>query len=65
MYALNPSSGYSYLHQFPTCAPPIEVYEEMPSPNLAAYNAVIDVCARCGDADKAAAVFKSMMLRSF
>merc|ERR1719478_1394134 len=33
----------------------------MASPNLAAYNAVIDVCARCGDADKAAAVFKSMM----
>merc|ERR1719316_2107733 len=37
------------------------VYEDMASPNLAAYNAVIDVCARCGDADKAAAVFKSMM----
>merc|ERR1719174_3447358 len=33
----------------------------MPSPNLAAYNAVIDVCARCGDCDKAAAVFESMM----
>jgi pentatricopeptide repeat protein len=39
----------------------LQVYEEMPAPNLAAYNAVIDVCARCGDADKAANVFKSMM----
>jgi pentatricopeptide repeat protein len=39
----------------------LQVYEDMASPNLAAYNAVIDVCARCGDADKAAAVFKSMM----
>merc|ERR1719420_313119 len=39
----------------------LQVYEEMPSPNLAVYNAVIDVCARCGDSDKAAAVFKSMM----
>jgi pentatricopeptide repeat protein len=39
----------------------LQVYEEMPSPNLAAFNAVIDVCARCGDAEKAAAVFKSMM----
>jgi len=39
----------------------LQVYEEMPSPNLAAYNAVIDVCARCGDCDKAAAIFKSMM----
>jgi len=39
----------------------LQVYEEMPSPNLAAYNAVIDVCARCGDSEKAAAVFKSMM----
>jgi pentatricopeptide repeat protein len=39
----------------------LQVYEEMPSPNLAAYNAVIDVCARCGDCDKAASVFKSMM----
>merc|ERR1719160_1987058 len=39
----------------------LQVYEEMPSPNLAAYNAVIDVCARCGDSDKAANVFKSMM----
>jgi len=24
----------------------LQVYEEMPAPNLAAYNAVIDVCAR-------------------
>merc|ERR550514_1699236 len=39
----------------------LQVYEEMPSPNLAACNAVIDVCARCGDSDKAAAVFKNMM----
>merc|ERR550537_1941885 len=39
----------------------IQVYEEMPSPTLAVFNAVIDVCARCGDGDKAAAVFKSMM----
>jgi len=39
----------------------LQVYEEMQSPNLAAYNAVIDVCARCGDSDKAAAIFKSMM----
>merc|ERR1719146_199970 len=39
----------------------LQVYEEMPAPNLAAYNAVIDVCARCGDCDKAAAVFKTMM----
>merc|ERR1719331_1428954 len=39
----------------------LQVHEDMASPNLAAYNAVIDVCARCGDADKAAAVFKSMM----
>jgi pentatricopeptide repeat protein len=39
----------------------LQVYEEMPSPNLAAYNAVIDVCARCGDCDKAASVFKNMM----
>merc|ERR1719146_230261 len=39
----------------------LQVYEEMPSPTLAAYNAVIDVCARCGDCEKAAAVFMSMM----
>merc|ERR1719420_2486279 len=39
----------------------LKVYEEIPSPSLAVYNAVIDVCARCGDCDKAAAVFKSMM----
>jgi pentatricopeptide repeat protein len=39
----------------------LQVYEEMPSPNLAVFNAVIDVCARCGDCEKAAAVFKSMM----
>merc|ERR1719420_2788393 len=39
----------------------LQVYEEIPSPNLAAFNAVIDVCARCGDCDKAAEVFKSMM----
>merc|ERR1719446_745978 len=30
-------------------------------PDLAAFNAVIDVCARCGDCEKAAAVFKTMM----
>merc|ERR1719335_1652996 len=39
------------------------VYEDMASPNLAAYNAVIDVCARCGDADKAAAVFKGNVVQ--
>merc|ERR1719506_2636975 len=40
----------------------LQVYEEMPfPPDLAAFNAVIDVCARCGDCEKAAAVFKSMM----
>merc|ERR1719326_2547119 len=39
----------------------LEIYAEMPSPTLAVFNAVIDVCARCGDCDKAAAVFKTMM----
>merc|ERR1719238_1233939 len=40
----------------------LQVYEEMPCPpDLAAFNAVIDVCARCGDCEKAAAVFKTMM----
>merc|ERR1719472_413904 len=41
----------------------LQVYEEMPSPNLAAYNAVIDVCARCGDSEKAAAVIKSNVVQ--
>jgi len=30
---------------------------------IAAYNAVIDVCARCGDVDRASGVFREMCLR--
>merc|ERR1719146_368872 len=60
-------AGNTYMALLRQCAQrkdmaaALQVYEEMPSPSLAAYNAVIDVCARCGDSDKAAAVFKSMM----
>merc|ERR1719420_2726130 len=60
-------AGNTYMALLRQCAQrkdmaaALQVYEEMPSPTLAAYNAVIDVCARCGDCEKAAAVFKSMM----
>merc|ERR1719174_2060545 len=63
---LSPAMG-TYMALLRQCAQKkdmaaaLQVYEDMPSPNLAAYNAVIDVCARCGDCDKAAAVFKTMM----
>merc|ERR1719316_1344339 len=47
--------------------PAMEVYADMQAAGVEitvqAFNAVIDVCARCGDVERAAAVFREMCLR--